>query len=109
MTSYCYRYDVYNRYRVGGDPVKLNLYCRKRIIRKRLFHKGRLYWTGYDVLREIHEIYRTVSWKIHRTMRRIVRFAYKSVMAILRLNAPIRVAIMVALTVLDGCALIAIL
>ena len=108
MTNYCYRYDVYNMYR-GGDPVKLNLYCRKRIIRNRLFHKGRMYWVSLDVLRDIHEIYTTVIRKIHRTMRRIVRFAYKSVMAILRLDAPIRVAIMVAFTALYGCALIALL
>ena len=112
MTNSCYRYDVYNRYRVGGDPVKLNLYCRKRSIKDRLLRKGRIYWFGLDVLREIHEINRTIvdtDHRIHYFMRRIVRFAYKSVMAILRLNAPIRVAFMVALTVLDGCALIAIL
>ena len=73
MTNYCYRYDVYNRYRVGADPVKLNLYCRKR-----LFHKGRLYWTGYDVLHKIHEIYRTMDdtaqYRIHRIMHRIAHF-----------------------------------
>ena len=115
MTNSCYRYDVYNSYCVGGDPVKLNqqFYCRKRIIRSRLFHKGRIYWFCHDVQHEIqheiHEIHLTMSWKIHRTMRRIMRFVYRSVMAILRLNAPIQVAFMVALTVLDGCALIAIL
>ena len=104
MTNSCYCYrGIYDMYR-GGDPVKLNLYCRKR-----LFHKGRLYWTGYDVLHKIHEIYTTVIRKIHRTMRNIVRFEYELVMAILRLDAPIQVAFMVALTVLDGCALIAIL
>lgn len=112
MTN-CYRYDLYNRYCVGGDAVKLNqqFYCRKRI-RNRLFYRlfrGRIYWFSLDVLREIHEIHRTMIWKIHRTMRRIVRFEYELVMAILRLNAPIQVAFMVALTVLDGCALIAIL
>ena len=55
--------------------------------------------------RKIH----MMEYPEHRITYRIVRFAYKSVMAILRLNAPIRVAFMVALTVLDGCALIAIL
>ena len=104
MTNSCYCYrGIYDMYR-GGDPVKLNLCCRKR-----LFHKGRLYWTGFVIVPEIPEIYTTVIRKIHRTMRRIVRFAYKSVMAILRLDAPIRVAIMVAFTALYGCALIALL
>ena len=104
MTNHCYcPRGVFDMYRVE-NPVKLNLYCRKR-----LFHKGRLYWTGYDVMHKIHGIYTIMSWKIHRTMRRIVRFEYELVMAILRLNAPIRVAIMVALTLVDGCALIAIL
>ena len=82
MTNNCYcPRGVYDMYRVGADPVKLNLYYRKRI-RNRLFYKifrGRLYWTGYDILHKIHEIYTTVIRKIHRTMRRIVRFAYKSV------------------------------
>ena len=104
MTNSCYSYrGVYDVYRIK-NPVELNLYCRKR-----LFHKGRLYWTGYDILHEIHEIHLTMSWKIHRTLRRIMRFVYRSVMAILRLNAPIRVAFMVALTVLDGCAMIALI
>lgn len=80
MTNHCYCPRVYNMYRVGADPVKLNqqFYCRKRIIRNRLFHKGRLYWTGYDVLREIHEIYRTMDdtaqYRIHRIMHRIAHF-----------------------------------
>ena len=103
MTNSCYCPRGVYMYRVE-NPVELNFYYRKP-----LFHKGRLYWAGYDVLHKVHEIYTTVIWKIHRTMRRIVRFAYKLVMAFLRLNAPIRVAFMVALTVLDGCALIAIL
>lgn len=111
MTSHCYcPRGVFDMYRVA-DPVKLNLYCRKRI-RNRLFYRlfrGRMYWGALDVLHKIHEIYTIVIWKIHRTMRRIVRFAYKSVMAILRLDAPIRVALMVAFTALYGCALIAIL
>ena len=79
MTNHCYSYRVYDMYRVGADPVKLNPY-RKRI-RNRLFYRlfrGRMYWVSLDVLREIHEIYTTVIRKIHRTMRRIVRFAYKS-------------------------------
>ena len=111
MTNNCYSYRVYNMYRVGADPVKLNqqFYCRKRIIRNRLFHKGRIYWFSHDVLHKIHEIYRTMIWKIRRIVRFAYKITYKSAMAILRLNAPIRVAIMVALTVLDGCALIAIL
>ena len=95
MTNHCYSYDFYNRYCVGGDAVKLSqqFYSRKRIIRSRLFHKGRIYWFCHDVQHEIHEIYRTMSWKIHRTMRRIVRFEYELVMAILRLNAPILAAL----------------
>ena len=111
MTNNCYSpRGVFDMYRVA-DPVKLNLYCRKRI-RNRLFYRlfrGRTYWGALDILHKIHEIYRTVIWKIHRTMRRIVRFEYELAMAILRLDAPIQVAFMVALTVLDGCALIAIL
>ena len=114
MTNNCYcPRGVFDMYRVE-NPVELNLYCRKRI-RNRLFYRlfrGRIYWFIHDVLREIHEINRTIvdtDHRIHYFMRRIVHFAYKSAMAILRLNAPIRVAIMVALTVLDGCALIAIL
>lgn len=115
MTNNCYCYrGIYDMYRVGADPVKLNqqFYCRKRIIRNRLFHKGRIYWFSHDVLHKIHEIHRTMvdtDHRIHYFMRRIVHFAYKSAMSILRLNAPIQVAFMVALTVLDGCALIAIL
>ena len=111
MTNSCYcPRGVFDMYRVE-NPVELNLYCRKRI-RNRLFYKifrGRMYWFSLDVLREIHEIHRTMSWKIHRTMRRIVRFEYELVMAILRLNAPIQVAFMVALTVLYGCAMIALI
>ena len=81
MTNSCYRYDVYNRYCVGGDPVKLNqqFYCRKRIIRNRLFHKGRIYWFCHDVQHEIqheiHEIYTTVTWKIHRMEGIVCRIA----------------------------------
>lgn len=114
MTNSCYSPRVYNMYRVE-NPVELNLYCRKRIIKNRLFYRlfrGRMYWVSLDVLHKIHEINRTIvdtDHRIHYFMRRIVRFAYKSAMAILRLNAPIRVAIMVAFTVLDGCALIALL
>lgn len=80
MTNSCYRYDVYNRYCVGGDPVKLNqqFYCRKRI-RNRLFHKGRIYWFCHDVQHEIqheiHEIYTTVTWKIHRMEGIVCRIA----------------------------------
>ena len=79
MTNHCYcPRGVYDMYRVA-DPVKLNLYCRKR-----LFHKGRLYWTGYDVLHKIHEIYTTVDdmaqYRIHRIMhfmRRSVKVFYR--------------------------------
>ena len=113
MTNSCYSYRVYNMYRVGADPVKLNqqFFCRKRI-RNRLFHKGRIYWFGLDVLYKIHEIYRTMedtAHRIHYFMHRIAHFEYELVMAILRLNAPIRVVFMVALTVLYGCALIALI
>ena len=63
MTNHYYCYRVYNMYRVGADPVKLNqqFYCRKRIIKNRLFHKGRMYWVSLDVLHKIHEIYRTME------------------------------------------------
>lgn len=88
MTNSCYSYRVYDMYRVGADPVKLNLYCRKR-----LFHKGRLYWTGYDILHKIHEIYTTVIRKIHRTMRRIVRFE-RIVCRIAKLEASILIALL---------------
>ena len=101
-SCYCPR-GVYDVYRVK-NPVELNLYYRKR-----LFHKGRLYWTGYDVMHKIHEIYTIMSWKIHRTMRSIMRFVHRSVKVFLKLEALIRVAIMVALTVLYGCAMIALI
>ena len=114
MTNNFYCPRVYNMYRVGADPVKLNqqFYCRKRIIRNRLFHKGRLYWTGYDVLREIHEIYRTMddtAHRIHRIMHRIMRFM-RIVCKVAKLEAPI-LAAFTALYVkaLYCCALIAIL
>ena len=114
MTNSCYSpRGVYDVYRVK-NPVKLNLYCRKRI-RNRLFYRlfrGRMYWFSLDVLHKIHKIHRTMedtAHRIHYFMHRIAHFEYELVMAILRLNAPIRVAIMVELTVLDGCALIAIL
>ena len=111
MTSHCYcPRGVFDMYRVA-DPVKLNLYCRKRI-RNRLFYKGRLYWTGYDVLREIHEIYRTMddtAHRIHRIMHRIMRFM-RIVCKVAKLEAPI-LAAFTALYVkaLYCCALIAIL
>ena len=70
MTNSCYRYDVYNRYCVGGDPVKLNLYCRKR-----LFHKGRIYWFCHDVQHEIqHEIHEISQYRIPCIMHRITHF-----------------------------------
>ena len=74
MTNSCYSYRVYNMYRVGGDPVKLNqqFYCRKRIIRNRLFHKGRIYWFNLDVLHKIqHEI---SQYRIPCVMHRIAHF-----------------------------------
>ena len=77
MTNNCYSYRVYNMYRVGADPVKLNqqFYCRKRIIRNRLFHKGRIYWFCHDVLHEIqHEIHEISQYRIPCVMHRIVRF-----------------------------------
>ena len=80
MTNSCYcPRGVFDMYRVE-NPVELNLYCRKRI-RNRLFYKifrGRMYWFSLDVLREIHEIYRTMDdtaqYRIHRIMHRIMRF-----------------------------------
>ena len=96
MTNSCYCPRVYNMYR-GGDPVKLNLYCRKRI-RNRLFYRlfrGRMYWGTLDVLYKIHEIHRTMvdtDHRIHYFMRRIVRFVHRSVKVFLKLEAPIRVA-----------------
>ena len=108
-------------YRVA-DPVKLNLYCRKRI-RSRLFYRlfrGRMYWGALDVLHKIHEIYTIVIWKIHRTedtaqyrihcvMHRIVRFM-RIVCKVAKLEAPIIVAVTALyIKALDGCALIAIL
>ena len=112
MTSYCYRYDVYNRYR-GGDPVKLNqqFYCRKRIIRNRLFHKGRIYWFSLDVLHKIHEIYRTMDdtaqYRIHPIMHRITHFM-RIVCKVAKLEAPIIVAFtaLYVKALLYGCALI---
>ena len=76
MTNNCYRYDVYNMY-LGGDPVKLNLYCRKRI-RNRLFYRlfrGRMYWGALDVLHKIqHEIHEISQYRIPCVMHRIAHF-----------------------------------
>lgn len=112
MTNSCYRYDVYNRYCVGGDPVKLNqqFYCRKRI-RNRLFHKGRIYWFSLDVLYKIHEIYRTMedtAHRIHYFMHRITHFM-RIVCRIAKLEAPILIAVtaLYVKALLYGCALIA--
>ena len=92
MTNSCYSYRVYNMYRVGTDPVKLNLYCRKRI-RNRLFYRlfrGRMYWVSLDILHKIHEIYRTMDdtaqYRIHRIMHRIAHFE-RIVCRIARLEA----------------------
>ena len=117
MTNSCYSYRVYNVYRVGTDPVKLNqqFFCRKRI-RNRLFYRlfrGRMYWGALDVLHKIHEIYRTMDdtaqYRIHRIMHRITHFM-RIVCRIAKLEAPIIVAV-TALYVkaLYCCALIAIL
>ena len=77
MTNSCYCYrGIYDMYR-GGDAVKLNqqFYSRKRIIRNRLFHKGRIYWFCHDVLHEIqHEIHEISQYRIPCVMHRIVRF-----------------------------------
>lgn len=111
MTNSCYSYRVYNMYRVGADPVKLNqqFYCRKRIIRNRLFHKGRIYWFSLDVLYKIHEIYRTMEDTARRIMHRITHFM-RIVCKVAKLEAPIIVTV-TALYVkaLYCCALIAIL
>ena len=64
--------------------------------------QGKIHMMAFQ--RKIH----MMEYPEHR-IHSIMRFTHRSVMAILRLNAPIRVAFMVALTVLDGCALIAIL
>ena len=102
-------------YRVGTDPVKLNLYCRKRI-RNRLFYRlfrGRMYWFSLDVLYKIHEIHRTMEdtarYRINRIMRRIAQFE-RIVCKVAKLEAPILTAF-TALYVkaLYCCALIAIL
>ena len=130
MTSYCYRYDVYNRYRVGGDPTKrfakrprmskiyrlslkvtvpLANFVLPKIYKMESMEsflesfQNKIYMMAFQ--RKIH----MMEYPEHRITYRIVRFAYKSVMAILRLDAPIRVAIMVAFTALYGCALIALL
>ena len=91
MTNHCYSYRVYDMYRVGEDPVKLNLY-RKRI-RNRLFYRlfrGRMYWVSLDILHKIHEIYRTMDdtaqYRIHRIMHRIAHFE-RIVCRIARLEA----------------------
>ena len=76
MTNHCYSYRVYDMYRVGADPVKLNLY-RKRI-RNRLFYRlfrGRIYWFCHDVLHEIqHEIHEISQYRIPCVMHRIAHF-----------------------------------
>ena len=68
MTNSCYYtrlLDGYCVYRVK-NPVELNLYYRKRII-----HKGRIYWFSLDVLYKIHEIYRTMEDTAQYCIRRI--------------------------------------
>ena len=125
MTNSCYSYRVYNMY-LGTDPTKRfakrprkmsKIYRLSLKVTVPLVHlvfpkiykmesvmesfQGKIYMMAFR--RKIH----MMEYPEHRIMHRIVRFAYKSAMAILRLNAPIRVAFMVALTVLDGCALIA--
>ena len=115
MTNSCYSYRAYNMY-LGGDPVKLNqqFYCRKRIIRNRLFHKGRIYWFCHDVLHKIHEIYRTMDdtakYRIHCVMHRIMRFM-RIVCKVAKLEAPILAAFtaLYVKALLYGCAMIAIL
>ena len=98
MTNSCYSYRVYNMYRVGTDPVKLNqqFFCRKRI-RNRLFHKGRIYWFGLDVLREVYEIHRTmvdtVQYRIHCIMHRIAHFE-RIMCRIAKLEASILIALL---------------
>ena len=77
MTNHCYCCRVYDMYRVGADPVKLNqqFYCRKRIIKNRLFHKGRIYWFSHDVLHKIqHEIHEISQYRIPCVMHRIAHF-----------------------------------
>ena len=115
MTSYCYRYDVYNRYRVGGDPTER--------FAKRPRKMSKIYRLSLKVtvplanlvlpkIYKMESVMESFLCKIHMMAfqrKSIAHFEYKLVMAILRLNAPIRVAIMVALTVLYCCALIAIL
>lgn len=79
MTNNCYSYRVYNMYRVGADPVKLNqqFYSRKRI-RNRLFYRlfrGRMYWASLDVLHKIqHEIHEISQYRIPCVMHRIAHF-----------------------------------
>ena len=117
MTNNCYSprrfYDIY---RVGTDPVKLNqqFYSRKRIIRNRLFHKGRIYWFSLDVLYKIHEIHRTMEdtarYRINRIMHRIAHFE-RIVCKVAKLEAPILTAFtaLYVKALLYCCALIAIL
>ena len=88
MTNSCYSpRGVYDVYRIK-NPVELNLYCRKR-----LFHKGRMYWASLDVLYKIHEIYTTAIRKIHRTMHRIAHFE-RIVCRIAKLEASILIALL---------------
>ena len=119
MTNSCYSpRGVFDMYRVGDPTERFAKRPRKMSTMDRLSLKVTVPLANF-VLPKIYKMesaMKSFQGKIHmmeypehRITYRIVRFAYKSVMAILRLNAPIRVAIMVALTVLDGCALIAIL
>ena len=96
MTNSCYSprgiYDMY----LGGDPVKLNqqFYCRKRIIRNRLFHKGRIYWFCHDVQHEIqHEIHEISQYRIPCVMHRIAHFE-RIVCRIAKLEASILIALL---------------
>ena len=116
MTNNCYCYrGIYDMYRVGGDPVKLNqqFYCRKRI-RNRLFYRlfrGRMYWASLDVLHEIqHEIHEISQYRIPCVMHRIKRFM-RIVCKVAKLEAPIIVAFtaLYVKALLYGCALIALI
>ena len=109
MTNNCYSpRGVFDMYRVE-NPVELNqqFYRRKRIIRNRLFHKGRIYWFSLDVLHKIHEIYRTMEDMAHRIMHRIAHFE-RIVCKVAKLETPILAAVtaLYVKALLYCCALI---
>lgn len=129
MTNYCYRYDVYNRYCVGGDPTErfAERYRKmSKIYRLSLKVTVPLANLVLPKIYKMESVMESFQGKIHMMASqrkihmmeypercityRIKRFVHRSVKVFLKLEAPFRVAITALyVTALYCCALIAIL